>query len=130
MFEAIRGSHDRLLAHLATAGRRSRALGSTCVIPDPLAIVLRELSADELAALEAIVEGTGGHGPYVHTGLGAPYPPIRRLLEPFLDMRRAPATFAAHAHARAQISNRLRATDAEAFQELVSALETERAARG
>ena len=77
MLQALRGPHDRLLTKLAHAGGQSRHLGGTCLIPCPLAMLLRELQRDEFDALTAIVEGTGGHGTYRREGLGAPAPPCQ-----------------------------------------------------
>ena len=119
------GVHDRLLAHLAHAGERSRHLGPvyhSCVMPCPLAAMVRSLEADELAALRSIVNDSAraaAHEVYRHQGLGAPDHPLRRLLEDFTSVA---LMVDGTDRAKGIIESRVRSTDSEAFSLLVAAV--------
>lgn len=118
------GVYDRLLAKLACAGETSRMLGPpfhSCVIPDPLAAMVRQLEADELAALRSIVDSVqdSGHDVYRHEGLGAPHPPVRRLLEDFTSVA---LVVDGTDRAKGIITAHLRSADSEAFSALVAAV--------
>lgn len=129
MFDALRGPHDRLLAKLIAAGHSARFLGTPGLeTPSPLAPTLRALTGDEFDVLAAIVDGSPAHGEFKHASAFEAAPPVRRLLEPFRD---TPARLDVldSAWAKKQIESRLRGVDAEAFDELVTALEDERTRR-
>ena len=128
----FRDVHTRLLISLARAGHGSRDLCGTRPPPPPrcpLKAALASLEHDELDALETLVAARAASDMPLHHGPFAPYPPVRRLLEPLIAPRSTGHPRSLGEWSKGALESRINSADDEAFHVLVAALADEKTTR-
>jgi hypothetical protein len=130
--------HDALLMKFATAADGARFLGNPAhTHPCPLRGMTRQLTDEELAALDVLLAAVdaSGLGVFARTPgyMGALPPPVQRFFRPYLGARPPAGETLGYASSgrasKRQLEDGVRNADVEAFATVRDAIDAEKAMR-